>query len=229
MFKYEMHLHTSGCSDCARSTGVELVDAAVKAGYSGFVITNHFYYGNTCVNRDLTWQEFVEEYKNDYLTAKEYAKQFDIDVLFGVEEWYDRGKELLIYGLEPDIYKKAPFMFKQEVEKISGFVRENGGFIVAAHPFRNRGYIAEPDKAPDALLFDGIETDNYFNTEEDNNKALVFATENSLLRTSGGDIHNAPDFGHSGLAFSKRITNNAELAKALKSGNYKLIIDDKII
>ena len=43
MFKYETHLHTSSCSACALSSGLEMVDAALQKGYAGFFITNHFY------------------------------------------------------------------------------------------------------------------------------------------------------------------------------------------
>ncbi len=224
VYKYEIHLHSSACSACSISTSIELVDAAVAAGYSGMVITNHFYYGNTCVDRSKPWDEFVEAYKQDYLSAKEYAKQFDFDVLFGVEESYERGKELLIYGLEPDKLKEAPYSFNHDLSAISDFVRDNGGFIVAAHPFRKRDYIPNPNKEPDIRKFDALETDNYFNTIEDNNKAIAFAKKHNMPRTSGGDIHRAKDFGNSGLAFNYRIRDNKSLANALKNGDYELII-----
>lgn len=229
MYKYELHLHSSGCSKCAVSTAVQMVDAARKAGYSGVVFTNHFYYGNTCVDKSLPWKDFVDRYKNDYITAKGYAEQFDFDVLFGIEEWYEAGKEALIYGLEPEVLYDAPYMFEQDIHKISSFVRKNGGFIVAAHPFRNRPYIPEPDKVPDLTLFDALEVNNHFNNPEDNRKAALLALEHNMTGTSGGDIHNACDLGQSGLAFESRIKTGAELVKALKARKFKLIIENEII
>ncbi len=226
MYKYETHLHTSACSACSVSDSVKLVDAAVKSGYSGIIITNHLFYGNTAVDRNLPWDDFIDKYKFDYLKAKEYARQFDIDVLFGVEEVYETGKEALIYGLEPDTLKSAPYSFNKDISKISKFVRENGGFIVAAHPFRNRSYIPDPDKTPDISKFDALETRNYFNTPEDNQKAIDFAIKTNMPQICGGDIHNTKDFGNSGLIFHKRIRTNLELVSALKNREYKMIQRD---
>ena len=56
MFKYETHLHTSSCSACALSSGYEMVEAALRDGYSGFFITNHFYHGNSSIDRYICLQ-----------------------------------------------------------------------------------------------------------------------------------------------------------------------------
>ena len=228
MYKYEMHLHTNSCSACAVSTGEEMVKAAKEKGYTGLVITNHFFHGNTAINRRTPWKDFVEAYKNDYLEAKKAGEKYGVEVLFGIEEGYGWGKETLIYGISPELLMNTPEFLHMKIAEMSKFVRENDGFIVAAHPFRDRDYIAEPRKAPDATLFDAIEAYNHGNSFEDNDLAEQFCKKTGLPRISGGDVHSIHGIGTAGLAFYERITNSEQLVLALKEGKYKLIINGEI-
>ena len=228
MFKYEMHLHTESCSACAVSTARDMVDAAKEHGYSGFALTNHFYNGNTAVERSLKWSDFIEAYNADYLEAKSYGEQNGITVFFGIEEVYESGKEMLIYGLSPQILSSCPEFKNMTKYEESAFVRENGGFVACAHPFRNRFYIPNPDREPDASLFDAIEGYNYFNKPQENEKAVEFAKKHSLPIISGGDVHCCTDFGSSGIATEDPIHSEKELLFVLRSGNYKIIVNGEI-
>ncbi len=223
MYKYEMHIHNSGCSACGKSTVQEMIDAAREKGYSGIVFTNHFYGGNTGIDRTLPWIDFVGEYEKSYNEARAYAEQFDFDVLFGIEEGLGGGKEALIYGLSPEIIAAAPEFPNMNKYQKSDFVRQGGGIIVCAHPYRNRSYISDPDTDPDPALFDGVEVYNEHNSEDENNRAMAFAERHGLIKISGGDHHIAERLGASGIAFKTRIRNNKELVEALKSGEYSLI------
>ena len=204
MFKYEMHLHTIDCSKCGRATVYEMVDAACEQGYAGIVITNHFFHGNTAIDRDLPWADFVNAYKEGYLKAKEYGDQKGIDVLFGIEEGLGGGKEALIYGLSADVVAKNTDFPNLSLKQMADFVRENGGVFVCAHPYRNREYIVNPDKDPDYTCFDGVEAYNSHNSAEENGKASDFAEKHGLFKTSGGDHHSKEAFGGSGIAFKTR-------------------------
>lgn len=223
MFKFEIHLHTSGCSACGISTAEEMIDAAKDNGYSGVVFTNHFYHGNTCVDRNLPWEEFVGAFEEDYLRAKEYGEKKGIKVFFGIEEGYDAGKEMLIYGLSPEILKNYPEFIMMGAKEKADFVHKNGGITVCAHPFRDRAYIPEPNKAPPTELFDGIECFNFFNKPEENEKAFDFAQKEGLIKTSGGDVHRSSDFGNAGIDFNVPIETYQDFLENLKKGNYKLI------
>lgn len=225
MYKYEMHLHSSGCSACAFSDSRDYVDAALENGYSGMVFTNHFYHGNTEVSRRLPWKDFVGAFRDDWLKAKEYGDEKGIDVLFGIEEVYEpgSGKEILIYGITPEDLIRCPEFQYMNVYQMSAFVRNLGGYVVCAHPFRVRDYIPDPYTAPDPEFMDAVEIYNYFNSEEDNRKAVEFAELHRLPGISGGDIHRTCNFGHSGLAFYERIHTNEQLVDALKKGRYQLI------
>ena len=227
MFKYEMHLHSCEVSRCGTSESVEYVKIARDRGFSGMVFTNHFFRGNSAIDKTLPWREFVEPYREAYLRAAELGDKLDIDVLFGIEEGYGNGKECLIYGISPELIASNPDFSKQPIAELSAFVRENGGFIACAHPFRHRGYITAPDEEPDMTLFDAMEVYNRGNSLEDNISAEVFAKKHGFPTISGGDVHDVKDFGHSGICFPCRVKTSEELVKALKQGDFKLIVDEE--
>lgn len=229
MYKFEIHLHTNACSACGVSSAEEMIDAAIENGYSGVVFTNHFYHGNTCIDRNLPWEEFVGAYEQDYLRAKKYGEEKGIKVFFGVEEGYDAGKEMLIYGLSPDTLKNCPEFIMMGAKEKADFVHKNGGITVCAHPFRKANYIPNPDKEPPTEIFDGIECFNYLNSCRDNEwnkKAFSFAEKTGLIKTSGGDVHNKSGFGNAGIDFDLPINTYEDFIENLKNGKYKLIIKE---
>lgn len=223
MYKFETHLHTSNCSACAKSTPEEMINAAAEHGYAGIIITNHFYHGNTAVDRNLPWEEFVSAYRDDYLEAKKLGKKKGIQVLFGLEEGFAPGREMLIYGIEPEVFAAHPeFIMMGAMEKTE-FIHSFGGICICAHPFRNRGYIPDPDNAPDPNLFDGIEGFNLANQPEENQKAFIYAINNGKFITSGSDTHSADNFGNAGIAFDKPVKNYSTFIKRIKKGEFRLI------
>ncbi|MBQ8203335.1 MAG: PHP domain-containing protein [Clostridia bacterium] len=229
MYKYEMHLHSKGCSLCSIASAKELITAAKGKGYSGVVFTNHFYRGNTCIDRKLPWKDFVAAFNEDYLSAKEFGKAVDMDVLFGIEEGIGQGKEVLIYGISPTLLSSTPEFKSMKLPELYNFVHKNGGFAVCAHPFRRRDYISEPDKEPELKYFDAIEVYNHCNSVTDNLKAAEFAKKTGIPVISGGDAHNVDVIGSSGLAFNKRINDSKQLVKELRRNSYKLIINGQIL
>ncbi len=231
MFKYELHLHTSGCSKCAHSTIKEMVLAYKQKGYTGAVVTNHFYRGSTAVDRKLPWEEFIKVYENDYLTGKALGEELDFDVIFGIEECYlpNIAKEVLIYGITPAELKAEPEFKNFTIEQISKFVHKNGGFLAAAHPFRVGPYNPEPTFIPDYRFFDGVELNATH--ENRNDLAREFAKKHNLKLISGTDLHDVthPELGDAGIVTDVRVKDTKQLANLLHSGNYRLIVKGKII
>ncbi len=223
MYKFEIHLHTNNCSKCASSSPEEMIDAASEKGYSGIVITNHFYLGNTNIDREKPWKDFVKAYVNDYKIAKAYGKVKGITVFLGFEESYAPGKEMLIYGLDPKKLIDRPDFIKMTAKEKTDFVHDCGGICICAHPFRARPYIPDPDAEPDPELFDGAEGFNLWNNPEENVKAFIWGINNKKILTSGGDVHNAESFGKAGIEFSKPIKNYSDFVKRIKKGDFKLI------
>ncbi len=223
MYKFETHLHTSSCSACAISTGYEMVDAAKEKGYSGFVITNHFYHGNTCVDRNLDWTNFINTYREDYEITKEYGDKNGIQVFFGIEEGFAPGKEMLIYGITPQQLIEHPEFIMLGAKEKSDLIHSLGGITVCAHPYRDRAYIPDPDTDPDPTLFDAIEGYNKGNRENENEKAVNFAIKHNLPFTSGGDVHSKEAFGLAGISFETEIKDYSDFLNRLKNGKYSII------
>ena len=225
LFRYEMHLHTSRCSACAGATGEELVEAAKQKGYAGLVITNHFYHGNSAIDRSLSWRDFVGAYAEDYEKTKAFAARYDFDVFFGIEEAYGNGKEVLIYGLSPETIAETPAFRDMTVAEMSAFVHEHRGFLAYAHPFRHRAYITNPDEEPDLKLVDAIEAYNAQNAPEENRTATDFARRNQIPVIAGGDVHSAASLGLCGVGFYRRLYTEQNLLADLLAGHYQIITE----
>lgn len=218
MYKYEMHCHDRLCSRCAHSLPEEMARAYCEAGYAGMVFTNHFLRGSTAVDRSLPWEDKVLAYWGAYERASNWAKGRDFSVFFGLEHNYGSGKEVLTYGIDLPFLLAHPDIDQLPLREYAALVREYGGFVAQAHPFREAPYI-DPELLPDPDCLDGVEVFNYGNLEYEqenpgeyagrydalgetdnlwgfgreigyeNLRAAQFAREHSLLPLSGGDVH----------------------------------------
>ena len=134
-FVYETHLHTSQASACAKNTGREMAIAHKEAGYTGIIVTDHFVYGNTAVDRSLPWQDWVHAYCAGYRDALAIGKEIDLDVFFGWESGY-KGTEFLVYGLDEEWLIKHPEIKDATIKEQYKIVHEAGGIVFQAHPYR---------------------------------------------------------------------------------------------
>ncbi|MBR4942084.1 MAG: hypothetical protein IKZ19_08815 [Clostridia bacterium] len=222
MFKYEMHCHSLPSSGGAPIE--EHIDHLISIGYSGLVITNHFRWGATALDRTMPWADFVEHYRRDCENGREYGAKKDFDVLFGVEEHIGGGKEILVYGLGPEFFIDNPELADHELATYSRLVRANGGVILQAHPGRTRRYITDPGPVSNLDLLDGIEVFNAANDELENAAAAALAAENPrFILTGGSDAHGGTTAGRAGTAFPERVKNEAHLAEMLKSRLHTIV------
>jgi predicted metal-dependent phosphoesterase TrpH len=228
-YKYEMHAHTSpllgGAGDIR-----DFIDALIEKGFSGMVVTNHFFLGDTKIDRELPWEEFVDYYRRDYLLGLEHAKERDFDLLFGIEEGVGtsenkirHGKEILIYGISPDFLAEHPELKGANAEKYAEVIHAAGGLLFQAHPYRERWYIPSPGPIDALDLLDGIEVCNASNKPEWNEMAQSLANERALKCVAGSDAHTAKGTGRAGIAAKERLRTNEDLIRVLKSGDYKII------
>lgn len=226
MYKYQMHIHTTPCSKCGGLTPVTLCESLLENGYQGGVITNHFYHGNSGIDRseNTSWEQFVAAYEKDYLECKAEAEKHDLDIIFSIEESVKHGIEILCYGITPKVLYDNPQLIKGELDEWIRVMRENGVVIIQAHPFREADYIPVPGALPYELI-DGVEVFNRGNTTpEMNQKALDFANEHNLIKTSSADAHWPNHIPYGGILTDKRIRNEKELAHLLRSRNFELFI-----
>lgn len=220
---YETHLHTSQGSACGHNTGREMARACREYGYSGIFITDHNWGGNTAIDRNLPWDEWVDEFCKGYEDAKEEGDRIGLDVFFGYEAGFE-GTEFLIYGIDKAWMHAHPAIRRADIEQQYRLVHADGGMVIHAHPYREEGYIPEIRLFPEWV--DGVETVNAMHTNSRSKahndpsfdtKAAVFARKHRLPVTAGSDIHEKALLG-AGIAFKKKLTSPADYIKAILSG-----------
>ena len=216
-FLYETHMHTCQGSACGRATGREQARVYKDAGYTGIIITDHFFGGNTAVDRRLPWEERIDLFWQGYEDAKEEGDRIGLDVFFGLEQGF-HGDEYLIYGLTKDYMKAHPEMEhwtrRQQLEE----VHRAGGCVIQAHPFRMRNYM---DRIRLGLLFcDGIEVANAGNDPLDDARAWKYGREKGLVMTAGSDNHLSPIPVPYGVELEKRLTSIADYVKIVRNKQY---------
>lgn len=220
-YLYETHTHSSQASACAFSTGAEMVRAYAERGYSGLIMTDHFFNGNTGIRAGLPWDKRVDLFLKGYEDALAEGEKIGFRVFLGWE-YADRGMEFLTYGLDKEFLLDHPDMLSWTIEKYLTAARQAGAFIVQAHPFREASYIKEIRLYPDYV--DGVEVVNTSHRDPSyDKKALEFAIENKLLMTSGSDSHSVDYKLTGGMAFEHKLESIEDFIKATRSGNYSLL------
>lgn len=229
-YLYETHLHTSQSSACARYTGAQMAKACKEARYTGIIVTDHNWGGNTAVNRRMPWKLWVEEFAKGYEDAAKMGRRIGLDVFFGYEAGY-RGTEFLIFGLDKEFMLGHPALKTATVQEQFRLVQEGGGMVIHAHPFREESYIPEIRLYPGYV--DGVEGINATHSNPKSTahndpafdaKAVAYAKEHGLFLTAGSDIHSTDLFG-GGMAFRRRMKSIQDLISALRSGEDYVLTD----
>lgn len=213
-FKYETHLHTSEASACAMSTGAQMVRAHYEDGYSGIIITDHFFNGNSGVPQNLPWEERVELFCSGYENALKEAEKLPFSVFLGWE-YADNGTEFLTYGLDKDFLLSFPDMLSWPIEKYLTIARQHGGFISQAHPFREAWYIKAIRLFPEYV--DAIEVRNASHSDSRfDEQALELAKKYSLYQTAGSDTHDIDCMYGGGMEFDRELVSIEDFIEAVK-------------
>lgn len=221
MFQYDMHVHTCPCSG-GGSDIRKHIDALIEKGFAGMVVTNHFYYGDNRIDRELPWDRFVDAYRQDYLYGLSYARERDFDLLFGVEEHVGDGREILIYGVTPDFLSAHPELKMASAEVYAEAVHAAGGMVFQSHPYRASRYVRKPFPLECLDVMDGIEVYNQANDPAWNESAKALAEKEGFLVVAGSDAHDT-DAARAGIAANERIRTNEDLVRILKSGAYTVV------
>ncbi len=222
MYRYETHLHTAEASGCAQATGAEMAEKYKAAGYTGIIVTDHFFNGNSSVPRNLPWKERVELFCKGYEHAKAKGDEIGLDVFFGFE-YGDGGSDFLVYGLDKQWLLDNDNILEMELTRFLEYARSCGGIIFQAHPFRDCDYIRSTTHAPHFV--DGVEVVNMSHTRpEFNERAKLYAQWYDLPVTSGSDSHNTTTRWFAGGVLSeKKFTSALDYARAVVNGEITII------
>lgn len=229
-YVYETHLHTCQASACASNTGAEMARACKEAGYTGIFVTDHFFYGNTAIDRSLPWQEWVSAFCKGYEDAKREGDRIGLQVFFGWEACY-QATEFLIYGLSPEWLYAHPEIKDATIEEQFELVHADGGMVVHAHPFRKEDYIPAIRLFPEYVdAVEGVNATHACHKSLSHNDpqfdvlARQYAAEHNLPMTAGSDIHKTALL-NGGMAFSKRLHNAQDFIGAVLSGTDLRLLD----
>lgn len=221
-YKYDTHVHTKEGSACADISGSRQARLYKELGYDGIIITDHFYNGNTAVSRKLPWEQWVNGFMKGYEEAYEEGKRIGISVFFGWEESI-KGMDFLIYGLNKDWLLKNRDILGMDISEHYNKIKNDGGFIVHAHPFRKR-YLLE-DVRPTPEFEDAVEINNGGNREAIYNKlAGEYAMQWHKPVTGGSDAHHKKD-RHIGIVLDSPINNIKEYCDVVREGKITKILD----
>jgi hypothetical protein len=218
-YLYETHLHTAQSSACAVSRGAEYIRAYKERGYTGIIVTDHFYNGNSCLPRNLPWKEWVNRFCRGYEEAGREGERLGLDVFFGWEETFDGCDDYLVYGLGRDWLLKHPESRGWTRAEQYRAVRDGGGCVVQAHPFRQHYYIRRIILS--AGCVDAVEAANAGNHERSYDAlAMRYAKKLGLPATAGSDIHDAEQAFNGelfGVYLDKKLNSIADYVAAIKN------------
>lgn len=202
-FFIDLHVHTYPASPCSSAPVEDLIAEAKRIGLDGICLTDH----------NHLW---------DPSAAAELGRKHGLLVLRGNEITTAQG-DMVVFGLEQDVQGIVT------LEELRRMVDSQGGFIIAAHPFR--GFLTvgvdelglEVDRVKQRPMFrlvDALETLNSKVTPAENSFSGQVAQDLGLPATGGSDAHQVDEVGLNATRFNKVIRNESELVAALRSGQY---------
>lgn len=221
MYRIETHMHTKETSGCAKSTACEMVNKYKQLGYDGVIITDHFLNGNTVVDRSQAWEKQIEDFCKGYKSAKNEGDRIGMDVYFGFEYTF-YGTDLLTYGISAEWLKEHPEIMDMPAYEYIQFIKENGGMVIQAHPFRDYDYINTIRLFPKYI--DGIEAVNTAHRDKRLNELAKYISEfYDLPMTSGSDSHSVDGIGGGGMEFEVKIKSIEDFIRLVKLKKGKLL------
>ncbi len=230
-YLYETHMHTSEGSACGCSTGAEMAGAYAEHGYTGIIVTDHFFYGNTSLDRRLPWSEWVNAFCRGYEHAKAAGEKRGLQVFFGWESCYD-GTEFLIYGLDKAWLLAYPEIRDATVAEQFRLVHEGGGIVCHAHPYREASYISEIRLYPEYIdAVEGMNAANFvkgMNARppclEYDNMAVAYAEKYHFPMTAGSDQHST-EMLFGGMVFDRKLKDIRDFINAVMSREAVRMLD----
>ena len=222
MEKFEMHVHTLENDKCAHVCAADIVKLYHDAGYSGMVVTDHYFslfyewFGQELLG--CNHHEMIHRWLKGYYLARNEGEKIGFTVLPGAEVRFDgMTNDYLIYGVDEDFFYSAPLLNRLKgVEELIDILPDDA-CVVLAHPFRNNMTVCDP-----APLF-GIEVQNGGTDAFRNKMARLYAEHYGKRMTSGSDFHARNHLGKGGIITEKKIITPSDISAVLRSGEYSII------
>lgn len=226
-YKYETHLHTNVSSKCGKSTPEEQVRFYKELGFTGIFVTDHFWCRSMNTDMTLPWKEMVHAYTESYRRAKKEGDKLGLQVFFGFEITFC-GEDFLIVGLDEKWLQRHEEIKDLDQKSVYELVHRSGGFMIQAHPFRERYYMSEVKLHPHHT--DAFEVGNACNEYYQDLLAYDYAKKHHLPMTAGSDIHQAHRTrSHCifGIVTKRKLRSARDYGRLLLSGEgYRMNVPD---
>lgn len=205
----DMHIHTTHGATDSNLKPAELARVARRVGLDGVVVTEH----------DRVWETQL---------AERFREEHGLFLGSGMEVSTELG-HILVLGLDRYV---TGIHHSEELRRV---VKEAGGYMIVAHPFRHYFYRVywvrqgwepfnltpeEAAKLPVFQLVDAVEVLNGGNNAQENNFALQVANILGKPGVAGSDAHSDQGVGLYTTVFERTLETDEDLLRELKAGRF---------
>jgi predicted metal-dependent phosphoesterase TrpH len=201
--KIDLHVHTRERSACGKSSEEEQICIAIDVGLDAITLTDH---------DRLAPPGRLQELNNKYVPFKVFG---------GIELSISDARtlafeHLLVVGVHDERLENRRWSYPE----LHRFVREHGGFMALAHPFR-----FNPDIQLDLERFppDAIEAYSNNIPKHAEGRLLKLARHLGVPVLSNSDAHHTGVLGQYYNLLARTPADEQELIKLLKSEQYKCV------
>jgi predicted metal-dependent phosphoesterase TrpH len=195
--KIDLHVHTRERSACGVDGEEEIIRAAIAYGLDGLVFTDH---------DRLIEPKRLRELNRKYVPFRTFG---------GIEMSLVGGEHVLVLGVDDPALESVGWTYRN----LFAFVRERGGYLAIAHPFRFHDTIntqvALEHYPPDAIELRSRNTSTH---NEPKIRALIERL--NLWPLCNSDAHKAKHVGDYYNQLNRVPGNEAELVEILTAGDY---------
>ena len=195
----DLHVHTSRYSPCGRGAPEQMVSRAAALGFDAIVLTEHH----------VVWPE--EE------VAALGQPCPGLRVFRGAEVTSADGDDFLLYGIGEGDWKVG--MDEREIVERA---HAQGAVVVLAHPYRYHDRV--PQVAEEGLV-DGVEVLSNNILAANQARAEELARRIGAFAVAATDAHHVDSLGLYGIRLHEAVTDEVELADALRRRAFELFVD----
>ncbi len=212
MFLTETHLHTSDVSPCGQIRAEKMIKLYKDAGYSTVCISDHCMSYVFDILGNIPWEDKVTVFLSSYYRAKKVGDDLGVNVILAPEFHFQKSpNDYIVLGIDKEFLVAHPELPDMTIEEFYPLARENGLFVIQAHPHRDGQCYPTPD------YVDALEAYNSSPRHIDySEKTAALAEERGLPVTAGSDAHRPEDIALAGLISDEEITTACQLIELIR-------------
>ena len=192
--KIDLHVHSSERSSCGKALEEDQVRAAITAGLDAIVFTDH---------HRLAPLERLAEMNRRYAPFQ----------IFGGIEITTDGEDMLVLGVRDPALESAKWSYPD----LHALVRERGGFIAMAHPFR---YHPQVQLDLDRYVPDAIELHSVNTSPARQDQISAIAARLGIPTLCNSDAHTTAALGQYYNILETSPADEQALIALLKAGRF---------